>query len=89
MNTAKRKEGFLLPLAILCILVVSMVALNGFGFIQQHTNQLSYKKDTLNIQEQKNQFSELAFKNDIVEKPSYSFWHLNISYTYIVKIIKF
>ena len=60
MNTAKRKEGFLLPLAILCILVVSMVALNGFGFIQQHTNQLSYKKDTLNIQEQKNQLMLIA-----------------------------
>ena len=37
MNAPQRKEGFLLPLAILCILVVSMVALNGFGFIQQHT----------------------------------------------------
>jgi len=82
MNTAQRKKGFLLPLAILCILVVSMVAINGFGFIQQHTNQLSYKKDTLNIQEQKKQFSELAFKNDIVEKPSYSFRHLNLSGIY-------
>ena len=77
MNTAQRKKGFLLPLAILCILVVSMVAINGFGFIQQHTNQLSYKKDTLNVQEQKTQFSDLAFKNDIVEKPSYSFTKLN------------
>jgi len=53
MNAPQRKEGFLLPLAILCILVVSMVAINGFGFIQQNINQLSYKKDALNIQEQK------------------------------------
>ena len=82
MNHSQRKEGFLLPLAILCILVISVIAINGFGYIQQQTNRLSYKKDFLTTQEQKNQFSELAFQNSIIEKPSYSFKQLNLSGIY-------
>ena len=52
-----------------------------------YINQLSYKKNALNIQEQKKQFSELAFENDIVEKSSYSFQHLNLSGIYNLAFI--
>ena len=55
------------------------MALDSFNNIQINSHT---KKTALNIQEQKKQFSELAFKNDIVEKPSYSFRHLNLSGIY-------
>ena len=82
MKNKFRREGFLLPLAILCILIVAVISMNGFFYIQQHTDRLTQSQNKIKVQEQKKKFSKLAFQNDNLEKLKYSFNYLNLSGLY-------
>ena len=55
MTDTSRKNGFLLPLALLSLLVVSIIAINGFTYIQHHTTLLTQGESSvkINLQQQK------------------------------------
>ena len=43
MSRFKRKEAFLLPLALIALLVTSVIAINGYTFIQNHILSIQNK----------------------------------------------
>ena len=65
MKNASRKNGFLLPLALLSLLVVSIIAMNGFTYIRHHTNLLKQSENSVRISAQQEKFELLPFENSI------------------------
>ena len=60
MKNRPRKNGFLLPLALLTLLVVSILAINGFAYIQHHTTLLKQSKSAVGISIQQQKFELLT-----------------------------
>ncbi len=56
MKKETRKYGFLLPLALLSLLVISVLAINGFSYIQNHVSLLTQHTKSIEIKKQKELF---------------------------------
>lgn len=66
MKAKLRKDGFLLPLALLSLLVVSILAMSGFSYVQHHLMSLEQKETSNETIANQSQFVELAFQADKV-----------------------
>jgi|TARA_B110000114_G_scaffold179731_1_gene214564 hypothetical protein len=69
MKKNPREHAFLLPLALLSLLVISILAINGFSYIQNHTKLLAQHKEAIDIEQEKYNLEKLSFQNDIVQNP--------------------
>ena len=82
MKKEPRKYGFLLPLALLSLLVISVLAINGFSYIQSHTDMLTQHATSIEIKKQKTQFEQLAFQNNTSTNPRISALSVSLSGLY-------
>ena len=82
MKKDTRKNGFLLPLALLSLLVISVLAINGFSYIQNSTVLLTQHAESIEIEKQKKLFEKLAFKNNITQNPRISATSVSLSGLY-------
>lgn len=82
MRKETRRQGFLLPLALLSLLVISVLAINGFSYIQKHTNLLTQHATSIEIKKQKSLFEQLDFQNNIIQSPSISVLQVSLSGLY-------
>ncbi len=82
MNKETRKNGFLLPLALLSLLVISILAINGFSYIQNHTNLLTQHAESIEIEKQKKLFEKMAFPNTVTQNSRISAISVDLSGLY-------
>lgn len=61
MSWFKRKEAFLLPLALIALLVTSVITINGYTFIQNHILSIQHSEELANLSDKQEAFEELAF----------------------------
>lgn len=61
MSWFKRKEAFLLPLALIALLVTSAITINGYTFIQNHILSIQHSEELANLSDKQEAFEELAF----------------------------
>ena len=61
MSWFKRKEAFLLPLALIALLVTSAITINGYTFIQNHILSIQNSEELANLSDKQEAFEELAF----------------------------
>ena len=61
MSWFKRKEAFLLPLALIALLVTSVITINGYTFIQNHILSIQHSEALANLSDKQEAFEELAF----------------------------
>ena len=88
MKNASRKNGFLLPLALLSLLVVSIIAMNGFTYIRHHTNLLKQSENSVRISAQQEKFELLTFENSIPVQPDVSAQFVTLSGVYNLSFLK-
>ena len=53
-----RQNAFLLPLALLSLLVVSIITINGYLYIQNHISSLSQYEKSLEMESKQYQFEQ-------------------------------
>ena len=82
MKVKLRKDGFLLPLALLGLLVVSILAMNGFSYIQRHVTSLEQQATSTELIANQAEFEELAFQVDKVMPLNTSSQSLSLSGLY-------
>ena len=88
MTDTSRKNGFLLPLALLSLLVVSIIAINGFTYIQHHTTLLTQGESSVKINLQQQKFELLALENDTPVHPDISAQQVTLSGVYNLSFIR-
>ena len=66
MKIKTRKDGFLLPLALLALIVVAALTMNGFWFIKHHTTALEKKTTSEVLISRQKYFENLVFEADQV-----------------------
>jgi len=82
MKKETRKTGFLLPLALLSLLVISILAINGFSYIQNHTDLLTQHAESIEIEKQKKLFEKMAFPNTVTQNSRISAISVDLSGLY-------
>ena len=82
MKKETRKKGFLLPLALLSLLVISILAINGFSYIQNHTDLLTQHAESIEIEKQKKLFEKMAFPNTVTQNSRISAISVDLSGLY-------
>ena len=82
MKKGTRKNGFLLPLALLSLLVISILAINGFSYIQNHTDLLTQHAESIEIEKQKKLFEKMAFPNTVTQNSRISAISVDLSGLY-------
>ena len=82
MKKETRKHGFLLPLALLSLLVISVLAINGFSYIQNHTKLLTQHTKSIEIRKQKALFEKLDFQNNLTKSSSITALPIELSGLY-------
>ena len=67
-----RQNAFLLPLALLSLLVVSIITINGYLYIQNHISSLSQYEKSLEMESKQYQFEQLIFENKNIQNSKIS-----------------
>ena len=82
MSISKRKQAFLLPLALVSLLVTSMIAISGYTFIQSHISSIGKSEGLADLSIQKEAFEKFALGGQPPENPIISDQKIDLSGLY-------
>ena len=79
MSRFKRKEAFLLPLALIALLVTSVIAINGYTFIQNHILSIQHSEELADLSGKQEAFEELALEDKPLKNSSITGQRIDLS----------